>query len=207
MYDEVSRNAHNGETNAKKLITRPIMTVTSPNSPHIALTYTKMRFDNFFDQTYPPSWSKLPYVLKVGWFSCPVRKVTKIPGFPQPNFTKWLWFLAIFHTRGYVRMCGKFPNLNIFAPFGLWKSSTKKVPCPVHKNQKQCVLVFGCFVVVFVVVFVFFFMNWSNIIILSPPEHRKHHLNLKWGDLIFWFRPISCTHFATPQHMVAPYEC
>ena len=56
-YVEVSRNAHNGETNAKKLITRPIMTVTSPNSPHIALTYTKMRFDNFFDHTYPPSWS------------------------------------------------------------------------------------------------------------------------------------------------------
>ena len=43
--------------NAKKLITRPIMTVTSPNSTHIALTYTKMRFDNFFDHTYPPSWS------------------------------------------------------------------------------------------------------------------------------------------------------
>ena len=62
-------------------------------------------------------------------------------------------------------------------------------------------LVFGCFVVVFVVVFVFFCMIWSNIIIFSPPEHRKHHLNLKWGDLIFWFRPISCTHFATPQHI------
>ena len=56
-YDEVSRNANNSETNAKKLIMRPIMTVTSPNSPHIALTYTKMRFDNFFDHTYPPSWS------------------------------------------------------------------------------------------------------------------------------------------------------
>ena len=56
-YVEVSRNANNGETNAKKLIRRPIMTVTSPNSPHIALTYTKMRFDNSFDHTYPPSWS------------------------------------------------------------------------------------------------------------------------------------------------------
>ena len=30
-----------------------------------------------------------------------------------------------------------------------------------------------------------FCMIWSNIIIFSPPEHRKHHLNLKWGDLIF----------------------
>ena len=65
-YDEVSRNAHNGETNAKKLITRPIMTVTSPNSPHIALTYTKMRFDNFFDHSYPPSWSKLPKCIESG---------------------------------------------------------------------------------------------------------------------------------------------
>ena len=55
-YVEVSRNAKNSETNAKKFITRPIMTETSPNSPHIALTYTKLRFDNFFDHTYPPSW-------------------------------------------------------------------------------------------------------------------------------------------------------
>ena len=29
IYVEVSRNAHNGETNAKKLITRPIITITS----------------------------------------------------------------------------------------------------------------------------------------------------------------------------------
>ena len=53
IYVEVSRNANNSETNAKKLITRPIMTVTSPNLPHIALTYAKMRFDNFFEHTYP----------------------------------------------------------------------------------------------------------------------------------------------------------
>ena len=57
VYDKVSRKLTNGGTNAKKLITRPIMTVTSPNSPHIALTYTKLRFDHFFDHTYPPSWS------------------------------------------------------------------------------------------------------------------------------------------------------
>ena len=57
VYVKVSRKLTNGETNAKKLITRPIMTVTSPNSPHIALTYTKLRFDHFFDHTYPPSWS------------------------------------------------------------------------------------------------------------------------------------------------------
>ena len=65
-YDKVSRKLNNGETNAKKLITRPIMTVTSPNSPHIALTYTKMRFDNFFDHTYPPSWSKSVLCIESG---------------------------------------------------------------------------------------------------------------------------------------------
>ena len=27
-------------------------------------------------------------------------------------------------------------------------------------------------------------MIWSYIIIFRPPEHRKHHLNPKWGDLI-----------------------
>ena len=35
-YDKVSRKLTNGVPSAKKLITRPIMTVTSPNSPHIA---------------------------------------------------------------------------------------------------------------------------------------------------------------------------
>ena len=29
------------------------MTVTSPNLPHIALTYANMRFDNFFELTIP----------------------------------------------------------------------------------------------------------------------------------------------------------
>ena len=66
------------------------------------------------------------------------------------------------------------------------------------KNQKPCVLVFGCFGCFCCC---FFCMIWSYIIIFSPPEHRKHHLNLKWGDLIFWFRPTSCTHFATFQHI------
>ena len=59
---------------------------------------------------------------------------------------------------------------------------------------------FWLFCCCFYCFFVFFCMIWSNIIIFSPPEHRKHHLNLKWGDLIFWFRPISCTHFATLHH-------
>ena len=62
------------------------------------------------------------------------------------------------------------------------------------KNHVCWFLVVFCF-------FVCFCMIWSYIIIFSPPEHRKHHLNLKWGGSIFWFRPISCTHFATPQHM------
>ena len=66
IHDKVSRKLTNGVPNAKKLITRPIMTVTSPNSPHIALTYTKLRFDHFFDHTYPPSWSKLPIYIESG---------------------------------------------------------------------------------------------------------------------------------------------
>ena len=32
---------------------------TTPNSPHIIFTYTKFRFDHFWDQTYTPSWSKV----------------------------------------------------------------------------------------------------------------------------------------------------
>ena len=62
----MSRSVNNGETNAKKLITRPIMTVTSPNSPHITFTDTKFRFDHFFDQTYPPSWSKSVLCIESG---------------------------------------------------------------------------------------------------------------------------------------------
>ena len=42
------------------------MTETSPNSPHIALTYTKMSFENFFDHTYPPSWSKSVLCIESG---------------------------------------------------------------------------------------------------------------------------------------------
>ena len=67
------------------------------------------------------------------------------------------------------------------------------------KNKKHVcwfLVVFGFFVCFFVC----FCMIWSYIIIFSPPEHRKHHLNLKWGDLIFWFRPLSCTHDVTPWH-------
>ena len=140
-----------------------------------------------------------PMYWKWGSFLVRSKKLPKFRDFHSQILLNDFDFWQFSRDPRYVRVSGKFPNLNIFAPFGLWKSWTKKVPCPVHKNQKQCVLVFGCFVVVFVVVFVFFCMIWSNIIIFSPPEHRKHHLNLKWGDLIFWFRPISCTHFATPQ--------
>ena len=57
LYDKVSREFKKRVPSAKKLITRPIMTITSPNSPHIALTYTKLRSDHFFDHNYPPSWS------------------------------------------------------------------------------------------------------------------------------------------------------
>ena len=108
IYDEVSRNAHNGETNAKKLITRPIMTVTSPNSPHIALTYTKMRFDNFFDHSYPPSWSKLPKCIESGVVflsgqkSNPKVRVYRgnfnTKNFPKTFFQRSLYMLGLCHS-------------------------------------------------------------------------------------------------------------
>ena len=65
-YDEVLRSVNNGVDERQKLITRPIMTVTSPNSPHITFTDTKVRFDHFFDQTYPPSWSKSVLCIESG---------------------------------------------------------------------------------------------------------------------------------------------
>ena len=39
-------------------------------------------------------------------------------------------------------------------------------------------------------------MIWSYIIIFRPPEHKKHHLNPKWDDLIlppfmYTFRDIA----------------
>ena len=65
---------------------------------------------------------------------------------------------------------------------------------------------FWLFLVFLFVFFVCFCMIWSYIIIFSPPEHRKHHLNLKWGDLIFWFRPLSCTHDVTPWHIFVTFS-
>ena len=38
-YDKVSREFNKRVPRTKKLITRPIMAVTSPNSPHITFTY------------------------------------------------------------------------------------------------------------------------------------------------------------------------
>ena len=66
IYVKVSRSVNNGETNAKKLITRSIMPETSPNSPHITLTHPKSRFVHFWDQPRPPSWSKLAICAKSG---------------------------------------------------------------------------------------------------------------------------------------------
>ena len=95
IYDEVSRKANNGETNANKLITRPIMTT---HQTHHTLPWPIPNWGlTVFSTTRTPYHGhNCPYILKVGWFSCPVRNYSKIPGFPQPNFTKWLWFLAIF---------------------------------------------------------------------------------------------------------------
>ena len=76
LYDKVSRKLNNGVPNAKKLITSPIMAVTSPNSTHITFTYTKFRFGHFGTKLTPHHGQKVSYVLKVGLFSCPVQKVT-----------------------------------------------------------------------------------------------------------------------------------
>ena len=146
----------------------------------------------------PHHGQKVSYVLKVGLFSCPVRKVTKIPGIPQSNFTKRLWFLAIFQRPRVYHGLWKIPKPQYFCTVWSVEILDQKVPCPVHKKSKTMCAGFWLFCCCF---FVFFCMIWSSIIIFTPPEHRKHHLNLKWGDLIFWFRPISCTHFATPQHI------
>ena len=145
---------------------------------------------------------KCPMYWKWGSFLVRSKKLPKFQDFHSQillnDFDFWQFSTPPRHVGG----CGKFPNLNIFAPFGLWKSWTKKVPCPVHKKSKTMCVGFWLFLFFCCCFCCFFCMIWFYIIIFSPPEHRKHHLNLKWGDLIFWFRPISCTHFATFQHMV-----
>ena len=148
---------------------------------------------------------KCPMYWKWGSFLVRSKKLPKFRDFHSQILLNDFDFWQFSRDPRYVRVSGKFPNLNIFAPFGLWKSWTKKVPCPVHKNKKTMCAGFWLFCCCFYCFFVFFCMIWSNIIIFSPPEHKKHHLNLKWGDLIFWFRPISCTHFATPQHLHSLY--
>ena len=81
----------------------------------------------FFRPQLPPHHGhNCPYILKVGRFSCSAKKITKIPGFPQPNFTKWLWFLAIFHW------------LYVYIP--LWKIAKPQYFCtvwPFSRNGKS----------------------------------------------------------------------
>ena len=47
IYDKVSRRVTNGVPNAKKLITRPIMVVTSPKSPGMDFSHPIFRFEIF----------------------------------------------------------------------------------------------------------------------------------------------------------------
>ena len=65
-YVKVSRRVTNCETNAKKLIPRPILTEKSPKSPGMDFTHPKSRFEHFWDPTQPPSWSKLTMCAKSG---------------------------------------------------------------------------------------------------------------------------------------------
>ena len=123
-YDEVSRNAHNGETNAKKLITRPIMTVTSPNSPHIALTYTKMRFDNGKNCLMYWKW---------GWFSCPVRKVTPKYGSALKNLTLRI-FPKLF-PGGSIYVGTTSFNFHNISPWKIFHRHRHRHPCPVHFSK------------------------------------------------------------------------
>ena len=134
----MSWNANNSETNANKLITRPIMTITSPNLPHIALTYTKMRYDNFLTTRTPFHGHNCLNVLKVvvfGWFSCPVRKVTPKYGSTVKNLTLRI-FPKLFPVDSIYVGTTSFNFHNIFP----WKFFHRhrhhhRHPCPVHFSK------------------------------------------------------------------------
>ena len=49
------------------------------------------------------------------------------PGLPQTKRCKNIDFLEFSTLPVYTRVCGKFKKVNIFAPFGLWKSRTEKI--------------------------------------------------------------------------------
>ena len=156
----------------------------------------------FFDHTYPPSWSKSVLCIESGVAFLSSPKSNQNSGISTAKFYYMTLIFGNFpETPG---MSGSLENsqtsifLHCLVCGNPW---LKKFLVRSIKIKKTMCAGFWLFCCCFFCFFVFFCMIWSNFIIFSPPEHRKHHLNLKWGDLNFWFRPISCTHFATPQHI------
>ena len=111
-YDKVSCEFNKRVPTAKKLITRPIMIFYHGHN--------------------------CPYILKVGWFSCPAKKLTKSPPLTQPNFTKWLRFLAIFHRPWVCQGLWKIEKPQYFCTVWAVELWDWKKICPVHfsKNEK-----------------------------------------------------------------------
>ena len=84
----------------------------------------------------------------------------------------------------------------IFDPSGVSNWGVSLLCIAVQCSAILWFFAFWRFFGVFWAFFDFFCMIWSYIIIFRPPEHRKHHLNPKWGDLIsshfmYAFRDIS----------------
>ena len=62
LYDKVLYEFKKACHPNKKIITRSIMPVTSPNSPPITLTHPKSRFDSFWDPTHLPIMFKTAFM-------------------------------------------------------------------------------------------------------------------------------------------------
>ncbi len=54
--------------------------------------------------------------------------IAKFQNFHSQILLNYFDFWKFSRDFGYVMVSGKFRNLNIFAPFGLWNCGTKKVP-------------------------------------------------------------------------------
>ena len=137
-YVKVSRRVTNGVPNAKKLITRPIMVVTSPKSSGMDFSHPIFRFEIFETQLNPHHGQNCLYVLKVGRFSCPVKKVTPKYGSTVKNFRLESWPKIFL-----------WPSIHVGCmPFHFRQNFQLKIfhrqrhrhrhPCPVHfcKNEK-----------------------------------------------------------------------
>jgi len=88
----------------------------------------------FFRPQLPPIMAITAHIYwKWGGFLVRSEIIVKFPDFHTQILLNDFDFWQFFRDSLYTYLSGKFWNLNIFAPFGLWKSGTKKVPCPVHK--------------------------------------------------------------------------